>query len=662
MISEFGQIFLLLTLFAAAFQAVFPLIGAATGDGALTAVARSAALVQLLCVVAAFAVLTVAHGTSDFSVLNVFENSHTAKPFVYKLSGVWGNHEGSMLLWILILAGFGGAVALDRTLPEALAARTLSIQAMIALAFLAFLIFTSNPFERLLPAPPDGQDLNPLLQDPGLAIHPPFLYLGYVGFSIVFAFAAAGLLEGRIDQAWGRAVRPYALWAWVFLTIGIGLGSWWAYYELGWGGFWAWDPVENASFMPWLAGAALIHSVRVLSVRGAFKSWTAFLAILTFSLSLVGTFLVRSGILTSVHAFAVDPTRGVFILAILAVAVGGALTLFAVRAPALVSDAKFQLVSREGGILFNNIVVTVACATVFVGTFYPLFAEIATGEKLSVGAPYFNIVFAPFAMATLLVAPIATAMAWRKGDTVASFQRIWPAALAALGGLAIAAWLASPKTIVSLMTAALAVWAVAATGTDLVKRVKPATSGALGRLTSLPRSMIGMSLAHIGLGIVALGVVGVGAWKSDVFVYAQPGDTISIGGHEAVLTRVEDGIGPNYRKQTAHFDIQNDGRTVKQVAAEKRFYPVRGMQTTEAGIWTSAAGDLYFTLGDYNPERGYVIKAWHHPLTIWMWIGAGIMALGGIVSAWPNGQPVRRKTKTDTPAKRAGQVSRAAVS
>ncbi len=416
MTAEIGQLLLIFAGLAALFQGVFPLAGAHFGNSALMRAARPAALLQFALVAAAFATLTFGHATSDFSIRNVFENSHTAKPLIYKLTGVWGNHEGSMLLWSLILAGFGAAVAVKGK-AGALAARALGVQGLIAVAFLAFIIFTSNPFLRLFPAPADGQDLNPLLQDPGLVIHPPFLYLGYVGFSIAFAYAVAGLISGRIDEAWAREARPWALSAWVFLTIGIALGSWWAYYELGWGGFWAWDPVENASFMPWLAGTALIHSIRVLEVRGAFRAWTTLLAILAFSLSLIGTFLVRSGVLTSVHAFATDPARGLFILIILGVFIGGALTLFALRGPALQSSAGFRPVSREAGLLVNNVIMVAACATVFIGTFYPLFIDVVSGEKLSVGAPYFNIVFLPFMAAALLIMSPAAALAWKKGSS-----------------------------------------------------------------------------------------------------------------------------------------------------------------------------------------------------------------------------------------------------
>ncbi|MEL7486118.1 MAG: heme lyase CcmF/NrfE family subunit, partial [Pseudomonadota bacterium] len=506
MIAELGQIVLALGLFAALFQGVAPLLaGRVVGLEAASA-ARRAAIAQVAAVAAAFALLTVLHATSDFSVLNVAENSHTAKPFVYKVTGVWGNHEGSMLLWILILAAFGAAVALSPQSGERLAARTIAIQGLIAAAFLAFLIFTSNPFARLTPAPADGLGLNPLLQDPGLIIHPPFLYLGYVGYSIVFAFAVAGLIEGRIDRLWARAVRPWALASWVFLTIGIALGSWWAYYELGWGGFWAWDPVENASFMPWLAGTALIHSVRALETRDVFKAWTVLLAILAFSLSLVGTFLVRSGILTSVHAFAVDPARGVFILAILAAVIGGALTLFAIRGPKLTSDTAFDLASRETGLLANNILLVASCAIVFIGTFYPLFVDVVSGDKLSIGAPYFNFVFPFFVLPLMALLAPASATPWKRGDAGAILRRMWPAALAAVAAAALALVAAAPKSMAAALTTAFSVWIVGGVFVELRRRVatsKNAPRSVLQRLRALPRSFVAMSLAHFGLAVVA---------------------------------------------------------------------------------------------------------------------------------------------------------------
>ncbi len=630
MIAEIGQILLILALMAALYQGLFPLAAAGAGDGALMRTGRAAALVQLLLVAAAFAALTIAHATSDFSVRNVVQNSHTAKPFIYKLTGVWGNHEGSMLLWSLMLAGYGAAVAATAR-AGALTARALAVQGLIAAAFLGFILFTSNPFARVFPAPLDGQDLNPLLHDPGLIIHPPFLYLGYVGFSVAFAYAVAGLIGGRIDEDWARATRPFALAAWTFMTIGIALGSWWAYYELGWGGFWAWDPVENASFMPWLAGTALIHSLRVLEVRGAFKAWTVLLAILAFSLSLVGTFLVRSGILTSVHAFATDPERGLFILLILVVFIGGALLLFALRGPSLNSDAAFGAVSREGGLLVNNVILVASTATVFIGTFYPLFIDVIAGEKLSVGAPYFNMVFLPFMAAALLLMAPASAIAWKRGSVRDAIRRIWPAAIAAAAAVVIAMWLAAPKNVAAAAGAGLAVWAGAGVVIDFARRVRLTDKHSVARIGNLPKSFVAMTLAHLGFAVVAIGVLGAGVWKAETIAYARVGDTVSVGAFDATLQSVREVQGPNYVAEVSTFTIARNGDALPPMTAERRFYPVRGMQTTEAAIATDLAGDLYLTVGEFNPERGWVVRAWRHPLTIWMWIGAGLIAFGGIV-------------------------------
>lgn len=630
MTAEIGQILVILALVAALYQGVFPLAGAHAGDAALMRTGRTAAFAQLFLVAAAFAALTVAHAGSDFTVRNVVENSHTAKPFIYKVTGVWGNHEGSMLLWALILAAYGAAVAATAK-AGALTARVLGVQGLIAAAFLGFIIFTSNPFARVFPAPADGQDLNPLLQDPGLIIHPPFLYLGYVGFSVAFAYAVAGLISGRIDETWARAARPWALAAWTFLTIGIALGSWWAYYELGWGGFWAWDPVENASFMPWLAGTALIHSLRVLEVRGAFKAWTVLLAILAFSLSLVGTFLVRSGVLTSVHAFATDPERGLFILLILVVFIGGALSLFALRGPALKSEAAFGAVSREGGLLVNNVIMVASTVTVFIGTFYPLFVDVISGEKLSVGAPYFNIVFLPFMAAALLIIAPASALAWKRGSIGAAAQRVAPAAMAGAAAIVIALWLAAPRNAAAAAGAGIAVWAGAGVLVDFARRIRLFENGAITRAAALPKSYVAMTIAHLGFAVVAIGVLGAGVWKSETIVYAREGDVVSVGRFEAKLESVREVNGPNYVAEQATFAISENGAARPAMTAERRLYPVRGMQTTEAAIATDLSGDLYLTVGEFNPDRGWVVRAWRHPLTVWMWIGAGLIAFGGLV-------------------------------
>ena len=643
MTAEIGNFALILALVAALWQAAFPFVGAVRNDNALAASAPNAAFAQLALIGFAFLCLTVSFAQSDFSVANVVENSHSAKPLIYKLTGVWGNHEGSMLLWVLILASFGAAVSVTRA--GALKTMTLAVQGLVAAAFIAFILFTSNPFERVLPAAADGMDLNPLLQDPGLIIHPPFLYLGYVGYSVTFAFAIAGLIRARIDAEWARAVRPFALAAWIFLTIGIAIGSWWAYYELGWGGFWAWDPVENASFMPWLAGTAFMHSVRVVEKRGALKVWTVLLAILAFSLSLIGTFLVRSGILTSVHAFAVDPERGLFILAILGGAIGGALALFAARAGRLTAEGAFQPVSREGALVVNNVLLVTMTATVFIGTFYPLFIDVLSGERLSVGAPYFNAVFAPLACLLLFAMAPGAVLAWKKGRLGAAFRQAIPAAGAAFVACILALWLTWPKSIAAAFAAALAVWAGGGALVELARRIDlfSTPNNSLAHLSGLPRSFLGMTLAHLGIAIVVIGAMGAGVWRTETVRLMTIGDVISVGGYEATLKHVEEVSGPNFLSETATFEIARDGRAFDSFKAERRYYPVRQMQTTEAAIRTTVLGDLYISVGEAHDGAGWAVKAWYNPLVLWLWLGAAMMALGGVVSLLP--APVRRNAR-----------------
>jgi cytochrome c-type biogenesis protein CcmF len=497
MIVELGHFALILALCLAVAQSVLPLQGAARNHAGLMAVGQSAAVTQFVLIAAAFVALMHAYVTSDFSVLNVAENSHSAKPMLYKITGVWSNHEGSMLLWVFILSLFGAAVALfGDNLPPTLRARVLSVQGMIGVGFLTFILFTSNPFLRLHPAPLDGQGMNPVLQDPGLAFHPPFLYVGYVGFSVAFSFAVAALLEGRVDAAWGRWVRPWTLVAWCALTIGIAMGSWWAYYTLGWGGWWFWDPVENASFMPWLVGTALLHSAIVVEKRDALKSWTILLAIVTFSLSLIGTFLVRSGVLTSVHAFAVDPMRGAFILILLVLAIGGSLTLYAVRAPRLGAGGLFAPISREGALVLNNVLLTTAAATVFLGTLYPLFLDAVGGPKLSVGFPFFNRTFVPLMVPVLIAVAVGPLLAWKRGDLLGALQRLWLAFAIALAVVLVGLYLAGFKPILALLGLGLAAWVGAATISEWAERVKlfRAPFGeSWRRAWNLPRSAYGMS-------------------------------------------------------------------------------------------------------------------------------------------------------------------------
>src|SRR5690242_19265453 len=528
------------------------MLGARQGDPSLMNVARSTALVQLLFVAGSFAALVTLHVTSDFSVVNVFENSHSLKPLIYKITGVWGNHEGSMLLWVLILALFGGLVAaFGNNLPLRQRALVLSVQAWIASDFYLFILITSNPFLRIANPPIEGRDLNPVLQDIGLAVHPPMLYLGYVGFSISFSFAIAALIEGRIDAAWARWVRPWTLMAWIFLTLGIAMGSYWAYYELGWGGWWFWDPVENASLMPWLAGTALLHSALVMEKRNALKVWTILLSILTFSLSLLGTFLVRSGVLTSVHAFANDPKRGIFILLILCIFIGGSLTLYAWRASALKQGGLFAPISREGALVLNNLLLTTACATVFVGTLYPLALDVLTGQKISVGAPYFNLTFVPLFAALMIAVPFGPLLAWKRGDLLAASQRLLAAGIAALVALAIAwAWARGGSALAPLAIA-LAIFVISGAVVDLVERIGLARvpfAKALHRARGLPRSVWGTAFAHAGLGVALIGIVCETTWNSEYIGTMHPGDARPIAGYQLTFDGMQQRQGPNFNE------------------------------------------------------------------------------------------------------------------
>jgi cytochrome c-type biogenesis protein CcmF len=654
MVPEIGHFALILAFFVALAQAALPLLGERIGEERFAAFGRQCAVLLFGLVAGAFACLVYSYAVSDFSVVNVVENSHSAKPFLYKLTGAWGNHEGSMLLWVLILSLYGAVLALaGRAIPVGLHSLTLSVQGMIAAAFIAFVLFTSNPFARLFPAATDGQDLNPLLQDIGLAVHPPFLYLGYVGFSIPFSFAVAALIRGRADSVWARLVRPWALTAWSFLTIGITLGSWWAYYELGWGGWWAWDPVENASFMPWLAGTALIHSIRVVERRDALKGWAVLLAIMTFSLSLIGTFLVRSGVLTSVHAFAVDPTRGVFILLMLTAAIGGSLTLFAFRGASLQATGAFAPVSRESALIVNNILLVSACATVFTGTFYPLFIDVLSGEKLSVGPPYFNAVFTPLAVVVLALAAAAMLFPWKKAALSAVGRKLVAAsALAILAG--VAAGLLAPKNIIAGGFAiALVAWLVLGVLTDLKERgnvFRVPLNESLERLRRLPRAAWGGSLAHLGLAVFALGVAGLSLWKEEKIIFMQEGETAAIAGFDVRLAKVESVDGPNYVAERATFEAARPGRATITMTAERRFYPVRGTQTTEAAIRAHAFGDLYVTLGEATPGKGWPVRLFFNPFVGALWWGCAIVVLGGVLSISDRGRrPRRARSKRAAP-------------
>ena len=634
MIIELGHFALILAACIAVLQAVVPLVGAHKGWQGWMAFAEPAAVSQFILVGFSFAALTWAFVVSDFSVELVYLNSNSAKPMIYKISGVWGNHEGSMLLWVLILALYGAAAALfGGNLPETLRARVLAVQAAVLVAFHAFILFTSNPFLRFEVAPIDGRDLNPLLQDPGLAFHPPFLYLGYVGLSMAFSFAVAALIEGRVDAAWGRWVRPWTLAAWVFLTIGIALGSWWAYYELGWGGFWFWDPVENASFMPWLLAAALLHCAIVVEKREALKSWTVLLAILAFGFSLLGAFIVRSGVITSVHAFANDPERGVYLLVILFLFTGGALTLFAARAQALEARGVFSAVSRESALVLNNVLLSVAAFVVFVGTIWPLVAEMAFGRKLSVGAPFFDAAFTPFMVALALVLPLGSVLAWKRGSLARSWAIMWPAAVLALALGALAFALQTGRTALGPVGVALGVWVVGGALLDLWARTgRDPAAVRLARLGRLPRADWGKAVAHAGMGVVTFAVAAHLAWMEEDIRVAQVGDRFAVGAFEIELRDVAEIEGPNYVSQRAEVGIWRGGDVVAVVHPEKRFYPVAGMPTTEAGIDNGLTRDVYVVIGDAQAGGGWAMRTYVKPFSNWIWGGAILMALGGRLS------------------------------
>ncbi len=634
MIVESGHFALVLALALALAQACIPFAGARLGDSALMRVARPAAIAQFLFIAFAYCALTYAHVVSDFSLVNVIENSHSTKPLIYKISGVWGNHEGSMLLWVLVLSFCGALIAaFSSAMPAKLRADTLSVQGLLGAAFLLFILLTSNPFARVTPAPWEGRDLNPILQDPGLAIHPPLLYLGYVGFSIVFSFAAAALIGGRIDAAWARFVRPWTLAAWISLTLGIAMGSYWAYYTLGWGGFWFWDPVENASLMPWIAGTALLHSAAVMEKREALKIWTIFLSILAFSLSLLGTFLVRSGVLTSVHAFASDPERGVFILAILVFFIGGALALFALRAGALPLGGLFAPISREGALVLNNLLLTVCCATVVVGTLYPLALEAINGEKISVGAPFFNTVLIPIALPLALLMPIGQMLSWKRGDLPAALQRL--RAAFAVGLLALGAFGAlEGAPYLSVVTAGVAVYLVVGALTDLVQRANARGAGwriGVARFFGLPLSVFGTAIAHAGMGLTLLGLAATG-WGVENITSMSPGNYYDVGPYKISLEEMSVRNGPNYSETYAVMAVRGDGRTVAKIEPAKRYYQARKMARTEAGIVTLGLGQVYAALGDSHADGSVDARLYYKPLVTLIWIGALVMALGGAFS------------------------------
>ena len=633
MVPEIGHLSLVVALLLATVQGTLPFVGAARGVPEWMGLARSAAQGQFLFVAIAFACLAASFLANDFSVLNVAANSNSQLPLHYRVAATWGSHEGSLLLWVLMLTVWMLAVTLfSRRLPEEMIARVLGVMGLVSAGFLLFLLLTSNPFERLFPAAADGRDLNPLLQDPGMVIHPPMLYMGYVGFSVAFAFAVAALAGGRLDATWARWSRPWTTLAWCFLTIGIALGSWWAYYELGWGGWWFWDPVENASFMPWLVGTALLHSLAVTEKRASFKSWTALLAILAFSLSLLGTFLVRSGVLTSVHAFATDPKRGIFILAFLALVIGGSLALFAWRAPRVGLGGRFELVSRESMLLLNNVLLVVAAGSVLLGTLYPLCLDALGLGKISVGPPYFNAVFAPI-MAPLVflmaVGPIArwkeaslpdlaTRLKWALGASVA-------AALAA--PLLTARW--TPLVSFGLF---LAFWILVASAVGIKARLRNFRGSLAAKLAAQPRGYYGMLLAHCGVAVFIVGVTMVKGYETERDVRMDVGDTVSAGGYTFRFDGAREMTGPNYRGARGAVDVSRDGRHVGTLYPEKRIYNAQQMPMTEAAIDTGPFGDLYVSLGEPVGDSAWSVRVYTKPFVVWIWGGAFIMALGGVLA------------------------------
>ncbi len=664
MIIELGHFALILASAVACLQCGSVLWSLWSGNDGTRAVAAPAALAQFGLLLLSFWALIWAYVASDFSLLNVWSNSHSAKPLIYKISGAWGNHEGSMLLWVLILALFGASVAaFGNNLPARLKSNVLAVQGAIGVAFLAFIIATSNPFARLFPAPFEGQGLNPVLQDPALAFHPPLLYAGYVGFSMAFSFAVAALIEGQVGAAWARWVRPWTLAAWMFLTIGIAIGSWWAYYELGWGGWWFWDPVENASFMPWLAGTALLHSAVVMEKREALKVWTILLAIITFALSLMGTFLVRSGVLTSVHSFAVDPARGIFILGIIGFFTAGAFALFAWRAPQLRQGAVFAPISREGSLVFNNLVLMTVCAAVLIGTLYPLALEALTGDKISVGAPYFNAVFVPMMLVLLAVLPFGPFMPWKRGDLTEAARRLGFAAAAAVLAALATVIFAPGGSLLAGLGIGTGVWLILGTLSEIAFRVKAFSAPwaeVRRRLANLPRSSYGGMLAHLGLGITVLGIVATSAWRVENILSMKAGETVQFAGYQVAFEKLSAHQGPNYQESLGSFQLSRGGQPVVPLNPSKRTYVAPPTTTSEAAIHASWAGDFYLVMGEAAGEGGSVpVRMYFNPLVRLIWIGALIMFIGGGISLADRrlriGVPTRRQQPSA--AVQAGQAS-----
>lgn len=637
MIAELGHYLLILALFTALAQGIFPLLGAQRGLSNFMVLGDSAAKLLFGLIALSFIALTATFIASDFSVKLAASHSHSLKPFLYKISGVWGNHEGSILLWTLMLALYGALIPVfGKHLPQSLKARAIGVQGLLAFGFLAFILFTSNPFERLNPVPADGLGLNPLLQDPGLAIHPPMLYMGYVGFSVAFSFSVAALIEGKVDAIWAQWLRPWVLAAWSFLTLGIMLGSLWAYYELGWGGWWMWDPVENVSFMPWLAGTALLHSIMVLGTRHKLANWTVLLGISAFSLSLIGTFVVRSGVLVSVHSFASDPARGVFILMLVMLSTGAALTLYAIRAKTLKGPGGFEPVSREGGLILNNLLLVTACATVFLGTFYPLFMDAITGDKISVGKPYFDLTFAPIMLLLILFMGAAPLLKW-KSDSLQKLKRL--------------AFIAMPlATIITLAAAIFGKSVLGGIGLAIAAYLAIATLLAFARKTqnftswrAQPAGTYGFVLAHLGVAIFTAGAVIMSVWSKDDIGRLKVGESLNVAGYEYTLKTVAPGARENYQYLGAKIDVTKKGRLVKTLSTEQRFYPVRNMVTSEAGFHFTLGATVFGAISEGNAQDGWVIRANYHPFVVWIWLGALLMSLAGFISLFDRRLRLRKE-------------------
>ena len=626
MIAELGHYLLILALFTSLAQGILPLIGAQKNNAPMMIFGDRAAQLSFALLALSFAALTATFIASDFSVKLAASHSHSLKPFLYKISGVWGNHEGSILLWTLMLALYAALIPVfGKHLPQSLKARAIAVQGLLAFGFLAFILFTSNPFERLNPVPADGLGLNPLLQDPGLAIHPPMLYMGYVGFSVAFSFSVAALIEGKVDAIWAQWLRPWVLAAWSFLTLGIMLGSLWAYYELGWGGWWMWDPVENVSFMPWLIGTALLHSIMVLGTRHKLANWTVLLGISAFSLSLIGTFVVRSGVLVSVHSFATDPARGVFILLLLMIATGSALTLYALRAKTLKGPGGFEPVSREGGLILNNLLLITATATVFLGTFYPLFMDAITGDKISVGKPYFDLTFAPIMLLLIVFMGAAPLLKW-KSDSAAKLKRLGLISLPIIIIITLAASIFGKSILGGI---GLAIAAYLAIGTLLAFARKTHN---FKNWRAQPAGTYGFVLAHLGVAIFTAGAVIMSVWAKDDIGRLKIGEKLEVAGYEYTLAEVTPGARENYQYLGAKIDVTKNGREIKRLATEQRFYPVRNMVTSEAGFHFTLGPTIFAAISDGNLEEGWVIRANYHPFVTWIWIGALLMSLAGFIS------------------------------